>query len=158
MLENKFVTLGKLKTLNKTILVPENAGLRLILSCCNMSGHAESPLINLLDKKWGKVKAEVKGWFATRQGFTLGNVNATAVQSDTWVVHMLCQNNKEEVDAKALNNCLKKALEMARYEKATIHVSSLLLEQLPSLKDLLETTFVSNGISVCVYNEPVTTV
>ena len=77
----------------------------------------------------------------------------TAVQSDTWVIHMLCQNDDLETDVKSLAECLKKVATSAKYEKATVHVSTLLTEAIPELQDLLTEHLVENGVSVSYYEE-----
>jgi|SRR5277367_6301716 len=152
--KNKFQQPGRVKVVKGSILNPENAGLRFILNVNNMVGKAESPLYPLFEKKWPKVKQEAKGWFNTRTGaYKLGAVNTTAVQSDTWVIHMLCQDNDLKVDASALEKCLKEVCKSAKYERATVHVSTLLTNSIPELTELLNKELVENGVSVCFYEE-----
>ena len=145
---------GKTKLIKGTILAPENAGLRFVLSVNNMAGKPENPLFPIFDKKWKQVKQESRGWFATKTGaYKLGAINTTAVQSDTWVIHMLCQDENLKTDEKSLGLCLKKVLDMAKYEKATIHVSSVLVEAIPEITKLLDEQLINNGISVYFYEE-----
>lgn len=153
---NKFQTPGKTKLIKGTILAPENAGLRFVLSVANLAGKAENPLYPIFDKKWKKVKEEVKGWFATKTGaYKLGAVNTIAVQSDTWVLNMLCQNEDLKIDSDSLVECLKKVCSMAKYEHATVHVSTLLLELEPNFGNLISEHLINNGISVFFYEETV---
>lgn len=153
--KNKFLQPGRVKIIKGSILYPENAGLRFILNVNNMVGKAENPLYPLFDKKWKKVKEEAKGWYNTRTGaYKLGAVNTTAVQSDTWVIHMLCQDAELKTDTTALQNCLKEVCKQAKYERATVHVSSLLVNAIPELSDLLTKELVDQGVSVCYYDEP----
>lgn len=153
--KNKFQQPGRVKVVKGSILAPENAGLRFVLSVTNLVGKAESPLYPLFDKKWPKVKQEARGWYATKTGaYKLGAVNSTAVQSDTWVIHMLCQDEEMNVKADALKVCLKEVCKMAKYERATVHVSTLLTEAVPELTDLLSSELVDNGVSVSFYEEP----
>lgn len=152
---NKFQPQGKTKLIKGSILNPENSGLRFVLSVNNTLGKTESnPLLPLFDKKWKQVRAETKGWYANKTGaYKLGATLVTAVQSDTWVIHMLCQNDELAVDAKGLEECLKKVSASAKYEKATVHVSSILTETFPELTALLNTHLVENGVSVYLYTE-----
>jgi hypothetical protein len=157
----KFQQPGKVKVIQGSILAPENAGLRFVLNVNNMKGQAESPLYPLFDKKWKQVKADAKGWYNTRTGlghnpYKLGAINTSAVQSDTWVIHMLCQTEELENDAKALSACLKEVCKMAKYERATVHVSTLLTSAVPELTDALNTELVEQGVSVYFYEEPET--
>ena len=149
---NKFQQLGQFKTIQGSILSPQNAGLRFILSVNNMAGKPENPLFPIFDKKWKQVKQESRGWFATKTGaYKLGAINTTAVQSDTWVIHMLCQDENLNTDIKALELCLKNVLNMAKAENASIHVSTILVDMIPEINKLLEEQLLNNGINVYYY-------
>lgn len=146
---------GRVKVINGSILAPENAGLRFVLNVANMVGKAEGPLYPLFDKKWPTVKKEVKGWFNARDGkYKLGAVNTTAVQSDTWVLNLLCQDADLQTSTDGLTTCLKEVCKMAKYERASVHVSTLLTGALPELTDQLTKELVENGVSVYYYEEP----
>lgn len=147
---------GRTKVIKGSILAPENAGLRFVLSVNNLEGKAEgNPLLPIFDKKWPKVKAEARGWWATKTGaYKLGAVNTTAVQSDTWVIHMLCQDKELAVDSAALQKCLKEVCKMAKYERATVHVSTVLTNSIPDMTNLLNEELVGLGVSVYFYEEP----
>jgi len=75
------------------------------------------------------------------------------VQSDTWAIHMLCQDEQLKTDATALEKCLKEVCKMAKYERATVHVSTLLTDAVPEMMALLNTQLVSQGVSVYFYEE-----
>ena len=152
---NKFQPAGKVKVVNGSILAPENAGLRFVLSLNNLAGKTDdNPLYPIFEKKWKKVKEEAKGWYATKTGaYKLGAVNITAVQSDTWVIHMLCQDESLKTKVSAVEDCLKQVCAKAKYEKASVHVSTLLLNSIPELKDLLNKHIVSEGLNILIYTE-----
>ena len=151
---NKFQQLGKVKVIKGTILAPENAGLRFVLSVNNLEGKPENPLFPLFDKKWKKVREESRGWFANKTGeYKLGAIKTTAVQSDVWVIHMLCQDAELKTNISGLSDCLKKVCNLAKYEKSTVHVSNILTEAIPELPKLLENLLVNNGVSVYFYDE-----
>lgn len=153
--KNQFQPAGRVKVIQGSIIAPHNAGLRFVLNIANMSGKAESPLYPLFEKKWPKVKQEVRGWFNTRTGaYKLGAVNTVATQSDTWVLSCLCQDEEFKTDLKALESCLKEVCKMAKYERATIHISTLLVGTIPELTDLVNTHLVEEGVSVSYYEEP----
>lgn len=153
--KNRFQQAGRVKVIQGSILAPENAGLRFVLNVHNMKGQAESPLYPLFDKKWKQVKQEAKGWYNNRTGaYKLGAVNTTAVQSDTWVIQLLCQDEEFATDAGALTSCLKEVCKMAKYERATVHVSTLLTAVVPELLDAVNTELVEQGVSVSFYEEP----
>jgi len=153
--KNLFAQKGKVKVIKGSILMPENAGLRFILNIVNTAGKTDSnPLYPLFDKKWRKVKEDAKGWWANKTGaYKLGAVNQTAVNSDVWVIHMLCQNDDGTVDASGLKACLTKVCAQAKYEKATVHISTLLTSQIPEFAGLLNSELIENGVSVNLYEE-----
>ena len=152
-LGSKFLPKGKVKAVKGSILTPEYAGLRLIINFVNQSGKPEGSLYQIFDKKWKKVKEETKGWYASRINFKLGEINTIAVQSDTWVINCLCQDENNSIQEKALNDCMKKIVSVAKNEKASIHVSAELLKDSPNLMQNINTHFVDNGINVSVYEE-----
>lgn len=147
---------GRTKVINGTIIAPETAGLRFVLSLNNLLGKAEgNPLLPLLDKKWKKVREDSRGWFATKTGaYKLGAINSLAVQSDTWVIGMLCQGENLVVDEVGLKECLKKIAVLAKAEHASVHISSILTAAIPTLSDFATEALVNNGVSVYYYNEP----
>jgi hypothetical protein len=152
---NKFQVPAKSKVIQGSILSPHNAGLRFVLSVNNLAGKAENPLLPLFDKKWKKVREESRGWFATKTGaYKLGAINTTAVQSDTWVIHMLFQDEELKTSLTGLETCLKAVAKLAKYEKATVHVSSILVSAFPEMIDLLQSQLIANGVSVYFYEEP----
>jgi hypothetical protein len=154
--ENRFQVQGRTKVINGSILNPHNAGLRFVLSVNNLAGKTSGHVLYpVFDKKWVKVKEEARGWYANKTGaYKLGAVNTTAVQSDVWVIHCLAQNEKLEINYAAMETCLKEVCKMAKSEKASVHVSSLLVGLLPELTALLDETLIKNGVSVFYYNEP----
>ena len=151
---NVFQQQGKVKLVKGSILTPQNAGLRFILNFTSMAGKTDGEVYDLFDKKWAKAKSDAKAWYANKTGeYKLGAINSTAVQSDTWVMHMLCIDKDGSVDATGLQECLKKVAASAKYEHASVHVSTLFVEQFPQLKDLIDEELLKKGISVSYYEE-----
>lgn len=153
MSPNKFVTHGKTKLVNGSILMPELGNLRLLVVPSSETGKPDGELYTLLEKKWKSAKAEFKGWYAHHMDFKLGSVHTTAVQSDTWLLHCLCINKKGEVDTAALAACVKKVAAMAKYERGSVHVSTLVTDQMPEIMDLMNSEMIEKGISVYFYQE-----
>lgn len=146
---------GRVKVVQGSIITPQNAGLRFVLNVANMVGKAEGPMYPLFEKKWPVVKREVRGWFTTRDGkYKLGAIHSLAVQSDTWVVSLLCQDESLATNDDALRTCIKEVAKLAKYEKASVHVSNKLVETVPGLQELLTEEVVSQGVSVNFYEEP----
>lgn len=144
-----------MKQVNATILAPELAGLRLIVNVCGQNGKFDSKLDTLLTKRWAKTREDYKEWYATQHNFKLGMLNTTAVASDTWVASLLVKNKEDVVDPVALKTAVKKLGELCKYEKASAHISTLVLDEVPELKELLVKGLVEEGINVFTYVEPV---
>jgi hypothetical protein len=153
---NQFQPKGRVKVVKGSILTPENAGLRFVLSVNNLGGKPEgNPLLPIFNRKWPKVQQESRGWYATKTGaYKLGAVQTTAVQSDVWVVHMLCQGEDLSVNAEGLQKCLKQVCKDAKYERATVHVSTVLTNSIPELTNLLQSELIDQGVAVSFYEEP----
>lgn len=152
-LDNKFKKLGKTKLIKGSILHPEASGLSMIMTAAPASGKPDDGLYNLLDTKWRNAKAELKGWYQYHVNYKLGNIQDTAVNSDIWIMHCLFVNDKGKVDEKALDECLKKLCQKALYEKATVHVSTLLTKAIPTLEPKIAKSLIENGVSVFYYDE-----
>jgi hypothetical protein len=150
---NKFLTNGKTKLVKGSILNPELGNLRLIFVPCSQSGLPNTRLHHLLETKWKQTNVELKGWRASNINFKLGSIQTTAVQSDTWIVHALCMNDNNETDEKALATCVKKLSDLAKYEKGSVHVSMLTVEENPTIGDLFLTKCIENGVSVYFYDQ-----
>lgn len=163
---NKFTIPGKFKQVNGTILAPENAGLRVILNVCGISGKFESEANQLLAKKWMKAKTGYKEWFASQQNFKLGTFNTTSVASDIWIVNLLLKDTNDQIDDKLsakigknnetlLELAIRKFAEYIKYERASVHVPISVIKEIPTLTDLLKKHLVDEGIHTYLYHEPV---
>jgi hypothetical protein len=153
---NQFQAAGRVKTIQGSILSPHNAGLRFILNIANTAGKMESPLYPVFDKKWPKVKAEVRGSFVTKTGaYKLGTIACnTATQSDVWVLSLLAQDDDLKTDVVALEKSLVEVCKLAKFEKASVHVSTILTDHVPQLTELINKCLVKQGVSVNFYDEP----
>jgi hypothetical protein len=150
----QFKQAGRVKECTGSVLIPQNSGLKMVLAVCSQSGLYESPFFKMITKRYTKVKSDYREAFVTQQGLKLGNVNTTAITSETWVMQAVCLDVKEKLDKKALETCVTKLVEMAKYEKASLHVSNLLLQEVPALKKLLA-AIPEAGLNLYLYDEKV---
>ena len=153
MRPNSFVTHGKTKLVQGSVLMPELGNLRLIFVPCSETGKPDGEIYKLLDKKWRNARAEFKGWYSNHMNFKLGFTQTTCVQSDVWLIQSLCINKLGKVDDKALLTCVKKISEMAKIDKASIHISTIVTDEMPQIMDMLNTECIEKGISVYFYQE-----
>jgi hypothetical protein len=154
MNENKFLKAGKVKELTASVLNPENAGLRIILNLCGIEGKFESKLEKLLSKRWSKVREDYRYWYVNRQDFKLGSINESPVASDIWVKNILVRDKDGKVDVKSLESGIKKLAANVKYENASLHISTMLTDEVPELKDMLMKYVVANGTHCYFYCEP----
>jgi len=161
MQPNTFVKHGMTKMVAGSVVHPELSGLRLVLAFAQEYASDKKPtfdqypLYDVLDKKWNVAKREIKAWFAERSGFKLGNLKNTIVQSDIQLVHALVYDKDGNLDTKALTTAVKKLVEMAKYERASVHVSTLLTEAVPQLTEMLQKQAIEQGVSVYYYTNDV---
>ena len=66
---------------------------------------------------------------------------------------MLCKSDDGLLDSSALQTGLKKVAELAKYEKASVHISHLTTAEMPEVKDLANQLFVQQGINTVFYQE-----
>jgi hypothetical protein len=156
---NNFQQSGRVKVIKGSILIPQDGGLRFILNVANMAGKVDGPMYPLFAKKWSQVRAEVKGWYAQKTGlYSLDDKKPAAlletpVQSDVWIMSMLCQDDKLKTNVKTLEKCLKEVAKRAKFEHASIAVSTVLIDAIPELSELLNEHLVKHGINVALYEE-----
>lgn len=149
---SKFMTPGKVKTINGSITIPENAGLRFILNPCSLSGKWDSKLQKLISKKWMKPQLEYKSWHANTFNFKLGQIQTVAVQSDIWIVNFLTIDKDGKFDQKAFDTSLKAILKAGKDDKASMHVSTLTSEIHNINLTKYSEVFSPQGVHIYFYN------
>lgn len=150
---SNFVQKGKIKVVNGSVALPHNTGLGFVVIPCDMSGNPSSNLFSMLGKKWGKVISEYKFWYPKITSFKLGNIHDTVLQSDAWAVYCLCKDKDGKLDKNALEACVDKLISKAKFEKASLHVSNLVISEVPEFADFLREKVVSAGVNVLLYDE-----
>lgn len=145
---------GKMKQVVGHILNPENSGLRFVLNFTSQNGTYDSPFEKILAKQWANSKSSFKEAYATQFNFKLGNIMPATCASDIWTINMLVKDKAGKMVPTALDAAMKKVGELAKYEKGSIHISNMLLEEEPTMKDLAVKYFVDNGLNVNFYIEP----
>lgn len=154
-LDSRFVAKGRVKVVNGSVLNPENAGLRVIVNFVSINGTFDAPLDKALTGKWLNVRKANYEWYSNQFQFKAGNINTTAVSSDIFVCNVLARGKDGKIDPTALALGVKKLADYAKYEKASIHVSSLLTTEMPELVDILKVGLADVGVNVYYYNEQV---
>lgn len=147
---------GSVKTIDATILSPQQGGLKLILSVARLDGALDNPMMELFSKRWANFRKELASLYATRTGaYKLGFVGEPyCVQSDVWVMHCVCLNAKGKFDLDGFRECLKALCKKAEVERAGVHISNILVNKFPKMTKLVEEELTNNGVNVLYYNEP----
>ncbi len=146
----------QIKKSDSTVFFGETSALKLVLNVYELKTDkfekVKTKNMAVLSKKWAKAEEMDRSWSYSRD-FKLGNINNTAVQSDVWVCTMLCKQEGKVIDS-ALNDCLDKIVKLAKYEKANIHITESLFQDLPELTEtLLQEKFLNQNIKVFVYKD-----
>lgn len=136
---------GTLKNIKGTITLPQLGGLKFILNNVNMSGSPDNSQMATFDKKWLRARTEARGWYADPSTFKLGNIKDCMVQSDVWIINMICQDKDKKTDIQALKTCMDKVIKLAKYEQATLHISSEFIKDVPEISETLPKEFEYKG-------------
>lgn len=153
---NPFMNKGKVKEVNASVLHPQGGGLKLVLTTATTNPKLlNCPMLPLLTKKWSKFKESLYKLYSHRSSdWGLGYVAELAVQSDVWIMHLLCRNDDGYLDVNGLRKCLQNIKKIADYEKASVHVSSDVLEMFSGFGDVVKEELVEKGVAVVIYTEP----
>jgi hypothetical protein len=149
---SRFVTPGRFRQASSELVVPENSGLRFILNPINTKADFDNEINLTLSKKWRKVREDGKGWYANRTNFKTGECQSVAIQSDVWVINFIILDEANKVIEGAFEPAMKKIAALAKYEHASIHISSKMME-LPGFEAAAQSQFIDNGMSVYVYSK-----
>jgi len=148
----KFINPGKLRNSEYSILTPIGSELKIILNTCAMEGKWEGSLQKVLSKKWNKPKENYKLWFANRQNFKPNCSDMVSVQSDIWVFNVL--THKEGQLVADLKKVFKDLVAQAKYDKGSIHISSLSLQEVPEITpELLKECVLDEGVNIFMYTD-----
>src|SRR5271165_2421109 len=148
---NKFVQPGHVKIVKSSVLNPINSGLKLVVNLCSQTGKFEQELDKSLTKKWARVREDYKMTYATQTNCKLGSLVESSVSSDTWVMNMIVRNKQDELDDAGLTLAVKNLAKLAKYEKASVHVSAKLFTDVPKFKELVDTLVVAEGVHLYIY-------
>jgi len=144
---------AKVREVKGSILAPVNAGLKMTLVACSQSGSYSSPLYDAMVKRYPKIKEDYRGLFIN-QNLKIGAVYTTAVNSEVWILQAVCMDKEGVLDETALKACVKKAVSSACYEGASLHLSELLFNDVPELKEALTAEAIKSGVNIYLYVEP----
>jgi len=147
---NKFIQKGKFREAKSALVAPENSGLRFVLNPMDVKATFQNSINVTVATKWKKVREEGKAWHANQSGFKLGEMQSVAVQSDVWVLNLVLLSESGNTTKVSLDAAFKKAAAMAKYEKASIHMSQDMLNY-DDCKEMATKHFIDEGINVYVY-------
>ena len=151
---NRFVPTAKLQDIPRgsSIICPINSGTRLIMNFVGLELKFDSKLHKILEKVWNKVRQEYFYWSGDIKTFKPGNIKEVLVSSDIMIVHMLVKNKDGIVMADALEKALQNLANFSKVEKASVHISNLLVEEVPALKELAKKYLSESGIHCYFYD------
>lgn len=151
---NKFMKVGTLRPVNGTVVSPQGGGLKLVLLTVTTKGGLDCPMVDILTKKWAKVKEnlfKINSYRTPEYG--LGYITDLAVQSDVWVMNLMCRDDAGTLHLSGLKKCLANVAKLANYEKASVHLSEHLVAKYPEFVNLIKSELLDNGIDVVYYGD-----
>lgn len=154
---NRFTVKGKLQDAppGSTIICPINSGIRLIVNFVGFGLKFDKKLDKILSKVWEKVRQEYFYWSGDIKTFKPGNIKEVLVASDIMIVHMLVKNKDEVVISEALEKAMQNLANFSKTEKASVHISELLVEDVPAIKELAKKYLSDAGIHCYFYKAPI---
>ena len=154
-----FMPKGKMQQApeGSTVIAPVNGGLRFIPNFVGITPSFKAPLDRMIDRIWKRVKGDYYSRSSDPRNFKPGTIIDSLCASDIFVVSMVVRdapvsNGYEPlINAKALEEALKKLSAFAKNDKASLHISHHLLAEVPPLPELLQKYCVDEGINCYLY-------
>lgn len=157
----RFTQKGKMQDAPKgqSVIAPINAGLRFIPNFVSIvptmpgtgKSNFSSPLDITLERIWRKVKQDYYSKSADLRTFKLGSIFDTLCSSDIFVVGMVVKNEEGLIVADALVAALKNLAKYAKSEKASLHISEHLSDDVPALRELIQLHCADVGVNCYFY-------
>jgi len=151
--------LGKIKEVKGCASLPHTSDSRTIITINNMSGEYESVAGNVpIAKVYPRAKDEYRKWWRNQQGFKLGEILTTQVQSDTEIANVLIcvtdEDGDDSLEETAVKAALNKLGQHCSYNKLNAHINKLPNDDAWKIvEDGLKEYLVKRGVNVTVYSE-----
>lgn len=153
---NRFTPKGKMQDAppGASIIAPVNAGLRLIVNFGSAKPAFDQKLDKILSRVWVRARQDHFAWTGDIRTFKLGNLKDSLVASDIMIINLLVRDKDDMVDGPALEKALTNLLAFAKMEKGSVHISQLLIDEVPALKELVGKHLAENGVNCYFYTKP----
>ena len=154
---NKFTPSGKMQDVSGvSIISPMNSGTRIIVNFVSQGpSKFDQPLDKMLERVWRTVRTDYFSWSGDFRTFKMGSVKDTLVASDIMILSLLVRDKEGIVNAEALELGLKNLAAFCKFEKGSVHISELLIQEVPALKELVKKHIAETGIHCYFYTAPV---
>jgi len=142
---------------------PSATGNKIIVHVCNDIGGWGKGFVLALSKRWKEPEQEYRGWFQSKEGFRLGEVQFVQVEDMLWVANLIGQHNTKPDNAgippiryEAIGAGLQKVASFALLNKASVHMPrigcGLAGGTWDKIEPLIQKELVSKGIETTVYD------
>ncbi len=153
---NRFMPKGKMQNAptGASIIAPVNAGLRLIVNFGSAKPSFDQELDKMLTRVWARTRQDHFAWTGDIRTFKLGNIKESLVASDIMIINLLVRDKDDMIDGSALEKALTNLAAFAKMEKGSVHISQLLIDEVPALKELVNKHLAENGVNCYFYTKP----
>ena len=153
---SRFTQKGKMQDAPKgqSVIAPINAGLRFIPNFVSIKPSFTSPLDIMLERIWRKVKQDYYSKSAEPRTFKLGAIFDTLCSSDIFVIGMVVKDEEGRIVADALETALQNLAKYAKSEKASLHISEHLSNDVSALRELVQRHCADVGVNCYFYSNP----
>lgn len=143
--------------------LPATEGNKIIVHICNDIGAWGKGFVLAISKRWKKPEQQYKAWFASKEGFILGQVQFVQVEDELWVANLIGQhkiykdeNGNAPIRYDAVLLGLKQVTAFAIDKKATVHMPrigcGLAGGTWDKIEPLINSSLIVENISVRVYD------
>ena len=142
---------------------PTGIGNKIIVHVCNDIGGWGKGFVVAISKRWKAPEKQFRDWFASGEGFDLGEVQFVKVEDDLWIANLIGQHKirrngsgKPPVRYEAIESGLEKVSIKALELGASIHMPrigcGLAGGKWEMIESIIDKTLSKKSIEVTVYD------
>jgi O-acetyl-ADP-ribose deacetylase (regulator of RNase III) len=142
---------------------PSAEGNKIITHICNDVGGWGKGFVLAISSKWREPEQEYRQWYASKQNFSLGEVQFVKVSHDTWVANIIGQRDVKKdkegnppIRYEAVATGLEKVAAFAQEINASVHMPrigcGLAGGTWDRMEPVIRSSLAEKGVEVTVYD------
>lgn len=142
---------------------PVGDGSKIIVHICNDIGRWGKGFVVAVSARWPEPEKQFREWYASGEGFALGNAQLVTVEPHLWVANVIGQhkitnakNSLPPVRYEAIQEGLRQVADFALIHKAAVHMPrigcGLAGGTWDKIEPIIQQELADKGIEVTVYD------